>query len=132
MLKHVLNITRYNPRWYSTQLCGAQTLTFTVLYWFFALRYSHSEKLTIAKLIPTQQPSSQGSYTQVKSGDIVTSMMAFHEFGDMWNLHLTPAIVDIQNYNSKIKEYYLEHSCQIRWISHRCQRRSNDDILADF
>ena len=25
-----------------------------------------------------------------------------------------------------------QHSCQIRWIFHRCQRRSNGDILADF
>ena len=30
----------------------------------------------------------------------------------MWNPHLTPPIVDIQNYNSKIKEYYLEQQQQ--------------------
>ena len=30
----------------------------------------------------------------------------------MWNPHLSPAIVDIQNYNSKIKEYYLEQQQQ--------------------
>ena len=24
------------------------------------------------------------------------------------------------------------HSCQIRWIFYRCQRRSNGDVFADF
>ena len=41
----------------------------------------------------------------------------------------------ISTYYSKMADVLGEdatHSCQIRWISHRGERRSNGDVLADF